>query len=124
MLIVFYMKFDLISFSLKNIYFHFFKPCFCCIKMRTGKKSGLKNFFDLFWTDSLQHFFLRLHLVNVHSFLQLNQVSEDPLKRPVVYVKGPDAVKLMNIVNKQKVARARIQHRPPRVSLSKSSYMH
>ncbi|XP_018593340.1 E3 ubiquitin-protein ligase znrf3 isoform X2 [Scleropages formosus] len=45
---------------------------------------------------------------------QLNQVSEDPLKRPVVYVKGTDAVKLMNIVNKQKVARARIQHRPPR----------
>lgn len=47
---------------------------------------------------------------------QLNQVAEDPLKRPVVYVKGNDAVKLMNIVNKQKVARARIQHRPPRVS--------
>lgn len=45
---------------------------------------------------------------------QLNQVAEDPLKRPVVYVKGNDAVKLMNIVNKQKVARARIQHRPPR----------
>ncbi|XP_067084379.1 E3 ubiquitin-protein ligase znrf3 [Osmerus mordax] len=45
---------------------------------------------------------------------QLNQVGEDPLKRPVVYVKGADAVKLMNIVNKQKVARARIQHRPPR----------
>uniref|UniRef100_A0A8C7WN61 E3 ubiquitin-protein ligase ZNRF3 n=1 Tax=Oryzias sinensis TaxID=183150 RepID=A0A8C7WN61_9TELE len=45
---------------------------------------------------------------------QLNQLSEDPLKRPVVYVKGNDAVKLMNIVNKQKVARARIQHRPPR----------
>ncbi|XP_015241674.1 PREDICTED: E3 ubiquitin-protein ligase ZNRF3-like [Cyprinodon variegatus] len=44
----------------------------------------------------------------------LNQVAEDPLKRPVVYVKGNDAVKLMNIVNKQKVARARIQHRPPR----------
>ncbi|XP_023668118.2 E3 ubiquitin-protein ligase znrf3 isoform X2 [Paramormyrops kingsleyae] len=45
---------------------------------------------------------------------QLNQVAEDPLKRPVVYVKGTDAVKLMNIVNKQKMARARIQHRPPR----------
>ncbi|KAJ7993655.1 hypothetical protein DPEC_G00256900 [Dallia pectoralis] len=45
---------------------------------------------------------------------QLNQVAEDPLKRPVVYVKGADAVKLMNIVNKQKMARARIQHRPPR----------
>uniref|UniRef100_A0A8C6ZAW0 E3 ubiquitin-protein ligase ZNRF3 n=1 Tax=Nothoprocta perdicaria TaxID=30464 RepID=A0A8C6ZAW0_NOTPE len=45
---------------------------------------------------------------------QLNQGSEDPLKRPVVYVKGADAVKLMNIVNKQKVARARIQHRAPR----------
>ncbi|XP_054586246.2 E3 ubiquitin-protein ligase znrf3 isoform X3 [Nothobranchius furzeri] len=45
---------------------------------------------------------------------QLNQVAEDPLKRPVVYVKGNDAVKLMNIVNKQKVARARIQHRQPR----------
>ncbi|XP_072443383.1 E3 ubiquitin-protein ligase znrf3 isoform X2 [Chiloscyllium punctatum] len=45
---------------------------------------------------------------------QLNQGSEDPLKRPVVYVKGVDAVRLMNIVNKQKVARARIQHRPPR----------
>ncbi|XP_022520458.2 E3 ubiquitin-protein ligase znrf3 [Astyanax mexicanus] len=45
---------------------------------------------------------------------QLNQLSEDPLKRPVVYVKGADAIKLMNIVNKQKVARARIQHRPPR----------
>ncbi|XP_056274874.1 E3 ubiquitin-protein ligase znrf3 isoform X2 [Pseudoliparis swirei] len=45
---------------------------------------------------------------------QLNQLGEDPLKRPVVYVKGNDAVKLMNIVNKQKVARARIQHRPPR----------
>ncbi|XP_015279049.1 PREDICTED: E3 ubiquitin-protein ligase ZNRF3 [Gekko japonicus] len=44
---------------------------------------------------------------------QLNQGLEDPLKRPVVYVKGPDAIKLMNIVNKQKVARARIQHRPP-----------
>lgn len=48
---------------------------------------------------------------------QLNQGSEDPLKRPVVYVKGADAVKLMNIVNKQKVARARIQHRPPPVRL-------
>lgn len=47
--------------------------------------------------------------------LQLNQVADDPLKRPVVYVKGNDAIKLMNIVNKQKVARARIQHRPPRV---------
>ncbi|KAK6306018.1 hypothetical protein J4Q44_G00229430 [Coregonus suidteri] len=45
---------------------------------------------------------------------QLNKLAEDPLKRPVVYVKGADAVKLMNIVNKQKVARARIQHRPPR----------
>ncbi|XP_051924892.1 LOW QUALITY PROTEIN: E3 ubiquitin-protein ligase znrf3 [Hippocampus zosterae] len=45
---------------------------------------------------------------------QLNQVADGPLKRPVVYVKGNDAVKLMNIVNKQKVARARIQHRPPR----------
>ncbi|XP_062890371.1 E3 ubiquitin-protein ligase znrf3 isoform X1 [Mobula hypostoma] len=45
---------------------------------------------------------------------QLNQGSEDPLKRPVVYVKGVDAARLMNIVNKQKVARARIQHRPPR----------
>ncbi|XP_052413904.1 E3 ubiquitin-protein ligase znrf3 [Carassius gibelio] len=45
---------------------------------------------------------------------QLNEVSEDPVKRPVVYVKGADAVKLMNIVNKQKVARARIQHRPIR----------
>ncbi|KAJ8380177.1 hypothetical protein SKAU_G00009550 [Synaphobranchus kaupii] len=45
---------------------------------------------------------------------QLNQVSEDPLKRPVVYVKGGDAMRLMNIVNKQKVARARIQHKPPR----------
>ncbi|XP_065502370.1 E3 ubiquitin-protein ligase ZNRF3 [Caloenas nicobarica] len=45
---------------------------------------------------------------------QLNEGAEDPLKRPVVYVKGADAVKLMNIVNKQKVARARIQHRPPR----------
>ncbi|XP_077165286.1 E3 ubiquitin-protein ligase ZNRF3 [Paroedura picta] len=44
---------------------------------------------------------------------QLNQGLEDPLKRPVVYVKGADAIKLMNIVNKQKVARARIQHRPP-----------
>uniref|UniRef100_A0A8D0E651 E3 ubiquitin-protein ligase ZNRF3 n=1 Tax=Salvator merianae TaxID=96440 RepID=A0A8D0E651_SALMN len=44
---------------------------------------------------------------------QLNQALEDPLKRPIVYVKGADAVKLMNIVNKQKVARARIQHRPP-----------
>ncbi|XP_063171387.1 E3 ubiquitin-protein ligase ZNRF3 isoform X2 [Candoia aspera] len=44
---------------------------------------------------------------------KLNQGLEDPLKRPVVYVKGADAVKLMNIVNKQKVARARIQHRPP-----------
>ncbi|XP_043924400.1 E3 ubiquitin-protein ligase ZNRF3 isoform X2 [Protopterus annectens] len=45
---------------------------------------------------------------------QLDQGSGDPLKRPIVYVKGADAVKLMNIVNKQKVARARIQHRPPR----------
>ncbi|KAJ8286010.1 hypothetical protein GJAV_G00033500 [Gymnothorax javanicus] len=45
---------------------------------------------------------------------QLNQVAEDPLKRPVVYVKGGDATRLMNIVNKQKVARARIQHKPPR----------
>ena len=35
----------------------------------------------------------------------------------MVYVKGADAVKLMNIVNKQKVARARIQHRPPRVNI-------
>ncbi|KAL8179951.1 UNVERIFIED_CONTAM: hypothetical protein K2H54_000579 [Gekko kuhli] len=48
---------------------------------------------------------------------QLNQGLEDPLKRPVVYVKGADAVKLMNIVNKQKVARARIQHRPPPIKL-------
>ncbi|KAG9487830.1 E3 ubiquitin-protein ligase ZNRF3 [Eleutherodactylus coqui] len=45
---------------------------------------------------------------------QLNQGLEDPLKRPVVYMKGTDAIKLMNIVNKQKGARARIQHRPPR----------
>ncbi|XP_068127737.1 E3 ubiquitin-protein ligase ZNRF3 [Hyperolius riggenbachi] len=45
---------------------------------------------------------------------QLNQGLEDPLKRPVVYMKGMDAIKLMNIVNKQKGARARIQHRPPR----------
>ncbi|XP_063820368.1 E3 ubiquitin-protein ligase ZNRF3 [Pseudophryne corroboree] len=45
---------------------------------------------------------------------QLNQDLEDPLKRPVVYMKGMDAIKLMNIVNKQKGARARIQHRPPR----------
>ncbi|XP_053557646.1 E3 ubiquitin-protein ligase ZNRF3 isoform X2 [Bombina bombina] len=45
---------------------------------------------------------------------QLNQGTEEALKRPVVYVKGVDAIKLMNIVNKQKVARARIQHRPPR----------
>nr|XP_014342312.1 PREDICTED: E3 ubiquitin-protein ligase ZNRF3 [Latimeria chalumnae] len=45
---------------------------------------------------------------------QLNEGSEDPLKRPVVYVKGADAIRLMTIVNKQKVARARIQHRPPR----------
>ncbi|XP_076126078.1 E3 ubiquitin-protein ligase znrf3 [Alosa pseudoharengus] len=51
---------------------------------------------------------------NPEAIDQLNQLSEDPLKRPVVYVKGADAVKLMNIVNKQKVARARIQHRPPR----------
>ena len=51
---------------------------------------------------------------------QLNQVGEDPLKRPVVYVKGNDAMKLMNIVNKQKVARARIQHRPPKVRLQAS----
>ncbi|XP_031298836.2 E3 ubiquitin-protein ligase ZNRF3 [Camelus dromedarius] len=51
---------------------------------------------------------------NPEAIDQLNQGSEDPLKRPVVYVKGADAVKLMNIVNKQKVARARIQHRPPR----------
>lgn len=60
---------------------------------------------------------LRFHQTDSSSLssLQLNQVAEDPLKRPVVYVKGNDAVKLMNIVNKQKVARARIQHRPPRV---------
>ncbi|CAG5925462.1 unnamed protein product [Menidia menidia] len=51
--------------------------------------------------------------------MQLNQVADDPLKRPVVYVKGNDAVKLMNIVNKQKVARARIQHRPPRSSMNR-----
>ncbi|XP_010602024.1 E3 ubiquitin-protein ligase ZNRF3 isoform X1 [Fukomys damarensis] len=51
---------------------------------------------------------------NPEAIDQLNQGSEDPLKRPVVYVKGADAIKLMNIVNKQKVARARIQHRPPR----------
>eukprot|EP00073_Rattus_norvegicus_P052655 XP_017455039.1 PREDICTED: LOW QUALITY PROTEIN: E3 ubiquitin-protein ligase ZNRF3 isoform X1 [Rattus norvegicus] len=51
---------------------------------------------------------------NPEAIDQLNQGSEDPLKRPVVYVKGADAVKLMNIVNKQKVARARIQHLPPR----------
>ncbi|XP_031426607.1 E3 ubiquitin-protein ligase znrf3 isoform X2 [Clupea harengus] len=51
---------------------------------------------------------------NPEAIDQLNQLAEDPLKRPVVYVKGADAVKLMNIVNKQKVARARIQHRPPR----------
>nr|XP_042141618.1 E3 ubiquitin-protein ligase ZNRF3 isoform X5 [Peromyscus maniculatus bairdii] len=51
---------------------------------------------------------------NPEAIDQLNQGSEDPLKRPVVYVKGADAIKLMNIVNKQKVARARIQHLPPR----------
>ncbi|KAM4709701.1 E3 ubiquitin-protein ligase ZNRF3 isoform 2-T2 [Discoglossus pictus] len=51
---------------------------------------------------------------NPEAVEQLNQGSEVPLKRPVVYVKGMDAIKLMNIVNKQKVARARIQHRPPR----------
>ncbi|KAM5237665.1 E3 ubiquitin-protein ligase ZNRF3 [Ctenodactylus gundi] len=51
---------------------------------------------------------------NPEAINQLNQGSEDPLKRPVVYVKGADAIKLMNIVNKQKVARARIQHHPPR----------
>ncbi|XP_077377816.1 E3 ubiquitin-protein ligase znrf3 isoform X2 [Festucalex cinctus] len=51
---------------------------------------------------------------NPEAIDQLNQAADDPLKRPVVYVKGNDAVKLMNIVNKQKVARARIQHRPPR----------
>ncbi|CAK6440099.1 unnamed protein product [Pipistrellus nathusii] len=51
---------------------------------------------------------------NPEAIDQLNQGQEDPLKRPVVYVKGADAIKLMNIVNKQKVARARIQHRPPR----------
>ncbi|XP_073917014.1 E3 ubiquitin-protein ligase ZNRF3 isoform X2 [Castor canadensis] len=51
---------------------------------------------------------------NPEAIDQLNQGSEDPLKRPVVYVKGADAIKLMNIVNKQKVARARIQHRSPR----------
>ncbi|XP_029474928.1 LOW QUALITY PROTEIN: E3 ubiquitin-protein ligase ZNRF3-like [Rhinatrema bivittatum] len=51
---------------------------------------------------------------NPEAIEQLNQGLEDPLKRPVVYVKGADAIKLMNIVNKQKVARARIQHRPPR----------
>ncbi|KAM4827383.1 E3 ubiquitin-protein ligase ZNRF3 [Thomomys bottae] len=51
---------------------------------------------------------------NPEAIDQLNQGSEDPLKRPVVYVKGADAIKLMNIVNKQKVARARIQHRAPR----------
>ncbi|XP_023678688.2 E3 ubiquitin-protein ligase znrf3-like isoform X2 [Paramormyrops kingsleyae] len=44
---------------------------------------------------------------------QLDQGSDTPLKRPVVFVKGGEAVKLMNIVNKQKVARARIQHGPP-----------
>ncbi|XP_036383014.1 E3 ubiquitin-protein ligase znrf3 [Megalops cyprinoides] len=51
---------------------------------------------------------------NPEAIDQLNQVAEDPLKRPVVYVKGTDAMRLMNIVNKQKVARARIQHKPPR----------
>ncbi|XP_030074015.1 E3 ubiquitin-protein ligase ZNRF3 [Microcaecilia unicolor] len=51
---------------------------------------------------------------NTEAIEQLNQGLEDPLKRPVVYVKGADAIKLMNIVNKQKVARARIQHRAPR----------
>ncbi|XP_055003154.1 E3 ubiquitin-protein ligase ZNRF3 [Sorex araneus] len=51
---------------------------------------------------------------NPEAIDQLNQGSEDPLKRPVVYVKGTEAVKLMNIVNKQKVARARIQYRTPR----------
>ncbi|PIO41065.1 hypothetical protein AB205_0024760 [Aquarana catesbeiana] len=49
--------------------------------------------------------------------VQLNQGLEDPLKRPVVYMKGMDAIKLMNIVNKQKGARARIQHRPPRLCI-------
>ncbi|KAL4609676.1 E3 ubiquitin-protein ligase ZNRF3 isoform X2 [Arapaima gigas] len=45
---------------------------------------------------------------------QLDRSLDVPLKRPVVFVNGIDAVKLMNIVNKQKVARARIQHRPSR----------
>lgn len=66
-------------------------------------------------------FYINTSVDYVISFLsssQLNQVAEDPLKRPVVYVKGNDAVKLMNIVNKQKVARARIQHRPPRVRIT------
>ncbi|XP_062822735.1 E3 ubiquitin-protein ligase ZNRF3-like [Anolis carolinensis] len=50
---------------------------------------------------------------NPEAIDQLNDGLEDPLKRPVVYVKGADAARLMNIVNKQKVARARIQHRSP-----------
>lgn len=58
---------------------------------------------------------IQLVALSLPTSSQLNQVAEDPLKRPVVYVKGTDAVKLMNIVNKQKMARARIQHRPPRV---------
>ncbi|XP_067317864.1 E3 ubiquitin-protein ligase ZNRF3-like isoform X2 [Anolis sagrei] len=56
---------------------------------------------------------------NPEAIDQLNDGLEDPLKRPVVYVKGADAARLMNIVNKQKVARARIQHRSPPNSMNR-----
>lgn len=94
---------------------HYLKPRPCItgpFLNTTAFMSKLQN-----WTNLVRKLDRHVCLMcRLSLSLQLNQVAEDPLKRPVVYVKGNDAVKLMNIVNKQKVARARIQHRPPRVS--------
>ncbi|XP_078467779.1 uncharacterized protein LOC144730861 isoform X2 [Lampetra planeri] len=46
---------------------------------------------------------------NPSAIEQLNGAVTDTLSRPVIYVRGADAVKLMTIVNDEKVARARIQ---------------
>ncbi|KAF6716145.1 E3 ubiquitin-protein ligase ZNRF3 [Oryzias melastigma] len=82
----------------------FTSPCWCGFDLMEAKRAVQRGATAVIFDVS----------ENPDAIDQLNQVSEDPLKRPVVYVKGNDAVKLMNIVNKQKVARARIQHRPPR----------
>ncbi|XP_014678971.1 PREDICTED: E3 ubiquitin-protein ligase ZNRF3-like, partial [Priapulus caudatus] len=50
---------------------------------------------------------------NPDAVLQLRGPADQPLlSRPVVLIQGPDAAKLMNIVNTQKMAHARIAYQP------------